>query len=50
MAVNLFGVGFYVVGFWSAFFAALIVSLVSVFLEPSGQRRDRKGLTTLAED
>ena len=32
IAVNLFGVGFYVAGFWSAFLGALIVSLVSVIL------------------
>lgn len=32
IAVNWFGVGFYVDGFWAAFFGALIVSLVSVLL------------------
>lgn len=32
IAVNWFGVGFYVDGFWAAFFGALIVSLVSVIL------------------
>jgi putative membrane protein len=32
LAVNLFGVEFYVDGFWSAFLGALIVSLVSVAL------------------
>ena len=32
IAVNWFGVGFYVDGFWSAFLGALIVSLVSVIL------------------
>ena len=32
IAVNWFHVGFYVDGFWSAFFGALIVSIVSVIL------------------
>ncbi|KPK64467.1 hypothetical protein AMJ83_01770 [candidate division WOR_3 bacterium SM23_42] len=32
IAVNWFGVGFYVDGFWSAFLGALIVSIVSVIL------------------
>lgn len=32
IAANWFGVGFYVDGFWAAFFGALIVSLVSVIL------------------
>ena len=32
MAVNWFHVGFYVDGFWAAFFGALIVSIVSVIL------------------
>lgn len=32
IAVNWFGVGFYVDGFWAAFFGALVVSLVSVIL------------------
>jgi putative membrane protein len=32
IAVNWFRVGFYVNGFWSAFFGALIVSVVSVIL------------------
>jgi putative membrane protein len=32
IAVNWFNVGFYVEGFWSAFFGALIVSVVSVVL------------------
>jgi putative membrane protein len=32
IAVNWFGVVFYVNGFWSAFFGALIVSLVSILL------------------
>jgi putative membrane protein len=32
IAVNWFNVGFFVEGFWSAFFGALIVSIVSVVL------------------
>jgi putative membrane protein len=32
IAINWFGVGFYVDGFWSAFLGALIVSIVSVIL------------------
>lgn len=32
IAVNWFGVGFYIDGFWSAFWGALIVSLVSTVL------------------
>jgi putative membrane protein len=32
VAVNWFGVGFYVDGFWAAFFGALIVSVVTVAL------------------
>jgi putative membrane protein len=32
IAVNWFGVGFYVTGFWPAFWGALIVSIVSVIL------------------
>ena len=32
IAVNWFGVGFYVDGFWAAFLGALIVSIVSVVL------------------
>jgi putative membrane protein len=32
IAVNWFGVGFYVEGFWPAFLGALIVSLVSVII------------------
>jgi putative membrane protein len=32
IAVNWLGVGFYVDGFWSAFFGALIVSVVTVIL------------------
>ena len=32
IAVNWFGVGFYVSGFWPAFLGALIVSIVSVIL------------------
>jgi putative membrane protein len=32
IAVNWFHVGYYVDGFWSAFFGALIVSIVSVIL------------------
>ncbi|MDH4211517.1 MAG: phage holin family protein [candidate division WOR-3 bacterium] len=43
IAVNWFGVGFYVDGFWSAFLGALIVSIVTVILsavlkEPVRQR------------
>jgi putative membrane protein len=32
IAVNWFHVGFYVDGFWAAFFGALIVSIVSMIL------------------
>ncbi|MCS6800563.1 MAG: phage holin family protein [Chloroflexota bacterium] len=32
LAVTLFGAGFYIDGFWSAFFGALIVSVVSTIL------------------
>jgi putative membrane protein len=32
IAVNWFGVGFYVDGFWAAFLGALVVSIVSVVL------------------
>jgi len=32
MAVNWFHVGFYVDGFWAAFWGALVVSIVSVIL------------------
>ena len=32
IAVNWLGVGFYVDGFWAAFFGALVVSLVTVIL------------------
>jgi putative membrane protein len=32
IAVNWLGVGFYVDGFWSAFFGALVVSVVTVIL------------------
>ena len=32
IAVNWFGIGFYVNGFWAAFLGALIVSIVSVIL------------------
>lgn len=44
IAVDFFGVGFYVDGFWSAFFGALIVSIVSVVLnavvaDEIGERR-----------
>ena len=43
IAVNWFGVGFYVDGFWAAFLGALIVSIVTVILsavfkEPVRQR------------
>ena len=32
IAVNWFGLGFYVNGFWPAFWGALVVSIVSLFL------------------
>jgi putative membrane protein len=32
IATNLFGVGFYVDGFWSALFGSIVVSIVSFFL------------------
>lgn len=32
IAVNVFGAGFYIDGFWSAFFGALIVSIVTTLL------------------
>lgn len=40
IAVNWFHVGFYIDGFWSAFFGALIVSIVSVIF--SALLRDAK--------
>lgn len=44
IAVNWFGVGFYVDGFWAAFLGALIVSIVTVILsavlkEPAKMRK-----------
>jgi putative membrane protein len=44
IAVRLFGIGFYVDGFWAAFLGALIVSLVSVILGAilGEGRRDRE--------
>jgi putative membrane protein len=41
IAVNWLGVGFYVDGFWAAFFGALIVSIVTVIL--SALVREDKG-------
>jgi uncharacterized membrane protein YvlD (DUF360 family) len=32
IALNWFGVGFYIDGFWSAFLGALVISIVSVIL------------------
>ena len=32
IAVNVFGAGFYIDGFWSAFFGALVVSIVTTVL------------------
>ena len=40
IAVNWFHVGFYVDGFWSAFFGALIVSIVSIILTALVRKRD----------
>ncbi|MGC9356958.1 MAG: phage holin family protein [Anaerolineae bacterium] len=37
---SLFGVGFYVDGFWAAFFGALIVSVVSVILSALVKEED----------
>jgi len=44
IAVRLFGIGFYVDGFWAAFLGALIVSLVSVVLGAilGERRKDRE--------
>jgi len=40
IAVKLFHVGFYVDGFWSAFLAALIVSIVSMILSAFFRKRE----------
>ena len=42
IAVNWFHVGFYVDGFWSAFWGALIVSVVSVVLSALVRDEDKK--------
>jgi putative membrane protein len=42
IAVNWFNVGFYVDGFWSAFFGALIVSIVTVVLAGSSRDDDEE--------
>jgi len=42
VAVNWFGVGFYIDGFWSAFLGALIVSVVSVILSALLADADRR--------
>jgi putative membrane protein len=44
IAVNWFGVGFYVDGFWSAFLGAVIVSIVTVVLSVlvSDDKEDRE--------
>jgi len=46
LANELFQVGFYIDGFWPAFWGALIVSVVSVilsvFVHDDDHRRDRK--------
>jgi putative membrane protein len=41
IAVNWFDVGFYIDGFWSAFFGALIVSIVTVILSAILDRKER---------
>jgi putative membrane protein len=41
IAVNWFGVGFYIDGFWSAFLGALIVSIVTVILSALVREEDR---------
>jgi len=43
IAVNWFGVGFYVDGFWSGFLGALIVSVVTVILSALVKDDDDKG-------
>jgi len=42
IAVNWFHVGFYVDGFWSAFFGALLVSIVSIILSAFIKEKDEK--------
>jgi putative membrane protein len=46
IAINWFGIGFYVNGFWAAFFGGLIISLVttvlSTFLLPEHEREENK--------
>ncbi len=42
VANNLFSVGFYIDGFWSAFWGALIVSIVSVVLNVFVKDDDKK--------
>ncbi len=42
VANNLFGVGFYIDGFWPAFWGALIVSIVSVVLNVFIKDDDKK--------
>ncbi len=42
IAVNWFGVGFYVDGFWAAFLGALIVSIVTVVLSALVKEEDEK--------
>ncbi|MEJ5311313.1 MAG: phage holin family protein [Anaerolineae bacterium] len=42
VANNLFNVGFYIDGFWSAFWGALIVSIVSVVLNVFVKDDDKK--------
>jgi putative membrane protein len=42
IANNLFGVGFYIDGFWPAFWGAIIVSVVSVVLNAFVRDDDRK--------
>jgi putative membrane protein len=42
VANNIFGVGFYVDGFWPAFWGALIVSIVSVVLNVFVKDDDKK--------
>ncbi|HOC22032.1 MAG: phage holin family protein [Chloroflexi bacterium] len=39
---NVFGVGFFVDGFWSAFFGALIISIVSVLLNTFVKDQDKE--------
>lgn len=42
IAVNWFGIGFYVDNFWSAFLGALIVSIVTVVLSALVKEEDEK--------